>query len=95
MRRNHELSGSIAGCCFILCLVMVIIAILTGCTVEHRAPQLDAAIKAISQPRCPTLMPIPARMLIDIDGPSVTADIEGEAFLRQYVSVRSCLRAAP
>jgi hypothetical protein len=69
---------------------------LLGCTpgVEHRvtAPQIDAAIQALQKPKCPPLMPIPAKMRIELDGQYIDTDAEGERFLRAYVASRDCYR---
>lgn len=77
---------------------IAIAALLIDCAVpvEHRvtAPQLDPIVTAFQHPPCPELEPIPDHMMIHLDGRHDVADTAGEAFLRQYVRVRSCWRGA-
>jgi hypothetical protein len=92
MSHDQETAGLIGGVVFILAALLIIALVLTGCAipVQH---SLNIPLPKPT-PTCQKLMPIPTRMLIDIDGPAVTADIDGERFLRAYVSTRDCLRAA-
>lgn len=96
MTRDTDAAGLAGGLCFLAFLV--VLTLVAGCApkVQHQvtAPQLEPLAQLLKPPACPPLMPIPARMLIDIDGADVTADVDGERFLRGYVATRSCLRGA-
>lgn len=97
LTRDTEQAGVVGGLCFVACLLIILLAVLVGCTpaIQHQvtAPQLDEVIKAIPKP-CQVPPPIPAVVTIAIDGQNVDTDEGGELLLRSYVSTRSCLKGA-
>jgi len=99
-------SAIAATFCFVgACMVIVLMALfgfLSGCTVQHTAPQLDtlgATMQKIVIEDCkkPTLSmpPIPMECVIDVRGDVLTASSqECEDLLRFYVQARSLLKPA-
>lgn len=99
MTRDPELAcilGALIGA-----VLMVAVVGMPGCTVTHETPSADRALDLADKiagqmrnPSCPRLdlPPVPADVVLDIQGERVTANAGGEQLLRGYVQCRSHYR---
>ena len=91
MTHNDE-SGVMAGYCFFACLVIAVLAALSGCT--NKVADISVAPPPAQTCLIPKLPPVPKDVVLDISGDKITSNRGGELLLRGYVACRSAAARA-